>query len=59
MKKEYVKPTSKVVVLDSTENLLESSYLNIGGKTNSFGVNSRWEIDYAEDDDNEEEDDLW
>ena len=38
MKKEYISPTMVMVELDTTDQILESSYTDIGGTTDTFGA---------------------
>lgn len=58
MKKDYVKPSIKAVNVEGCENLLQSSYVDIGGNTDRFNVRRRrysHEI-YDEFDDEDDED---
>lgn len=41
MKKEYISPKMAVIELEAAENILESSYTDIGGTTDKFGANRR------------------
>lgn len=41
MKKDYVKPRMVAVDLDGCEDLLQSSYVDVGGTTNRFNVRGR------------------
>lgn len=38
MKKNYVKPCMETIITEIRKNLLESSYIDIGGKTDTFDV---------------------
>lgn len=38
MKKEYISPKMVMIELDTTDQILESSYTDIGGTTDSFGA---------------------
>lgn len=53
MKKDYVKPRVKPINVGSYENLLQSSYVDIGGTTDSFNAR-RGHFYYIEDDPEEE-----
>lgn len=41
MKKDYVKPSVMAIYIESSESLLESSYVDIGGKTENFNAHRR------------------
>lgn len=41
MKKEYVTPCINVGIMECDESLLQSSYTNIGGKTDGFDARVR------------------
>lgn len=57
MKKDYVKPSIKAVNVEGCENLLQSSYVDIGGETGRFNARRRYSHEiYDEFDDEDEED---
>ena len=54
MKKGYVKPLMKAVDLGNCEDLLQSSYVDIGGTTDRFNVRGRRSRDIWDDEEDEE-----
>lgn len=49
MKKDYVKPLIKAIDLGNCEDLLQSSYVDIGGTTDGFNVRGQRYHDVWED----------
>lgn len=41
MKKDYIKPRMIAINIASSENILQSSYVDIGGRTDRFNARSR------------------
>ena len=53
MKKDYVKPHMTAINVEGCDNLLESSYMDIGGTTNRFNARGHRSHDIWEDFDEE------
>ena len=54
MKKDYVKPLIRAINLGNCEDLLQSSYVDIGGTTDRFNVRGRRSRDIWDDEEDEE-----
>ncbi len=55
MKKKYVNPRLIAIDIASNETLLQSSYVDIGGKSDRFDARRRYRDFYAPDDEPEKE----
>lgn len=53
MRKEYVKPRMVAIILGNCEDLLQSSYVDIGGTTDRFNVRGRRSRDIWDEDEEE------
>lgn len=53
MKKDYIKPSIKAVNVEGCENLLQSSYVDIGGETGKFNARRRGVYGICDEDDEE------
>lgn len=51
MKKDYVKPSIKAVNVEGCENLLQSSYVDIGGETGKFNARHHGSSGISKEDD--------